>query len=130
MVIPRLGRRQYAIVGTALFAFVFLAWLRSGAAATEFGSGTITAIDSAARLASIEVVIPSTGATRELTGTIPDRCLIEIDGKTAALSDLRVGERVSVAARIERNVAGPNGKRSARFTVEHVRAERTAADRL
>ena len=130
MPIPRFSRRQYLIAGAALIVVVVLAWLRSGSAATEFGSGTITAIDTAGRLASIEVVIPSTGATRELTGSVPENCVIEIDGKTAQLHDLRVGEHVSVVARIERNAAGPDGKRKTRFLVEHVRVERAVANRL
>ncbi len=130
MPIPRVSRRQYAIAGAALIAITVLGWLRTGASATEFGSGTITAIDTAGRLASIEVVIPSTGATRQLTGSVPEHCVIEINGKTATLNDLRVGERVSVAAKIERNATGPDGKRKARFTVEQVRVERNVSDKL
>lgn len=130
MPMPRLTRRHYLIAGAAIVAIGVLAWLRTGASATEFGSGTITAIDTTARSASIEVVIPSTGATRELTGSVPENCVIEINGKSATLNDLRVGERVQVAARIDRNATTPDGKRKTRFTVEHVRVERRTADKL
>lgn len=89
------------------------------------GRGTIRSLDVATRQASVEVIVPATGLTRELQGDISTDCAIEIDGKPASLGDLRVGDSVEVRARIDRS-RGPDGKRKVRFTAEHVRCTRIA----
>ena len=116
--------RRIALLALVVIAGAALAWIRSSASASEVADGTITAIDLATRRASIEIIIPATGATRELSGTIPGSCRIEIDGRPATLADARVGDRVEVRARIQRSARGPDGKRQTRFTAEDVRVTR------
>jgi hypothetical protein len=59
-------------------------------------SGTVTRIDPAARVASIQIVHPKTGQTITIDGRVPPDCDIQIDQQPAALHDLRVGDAVTV----------------------------------
>jgi hypothetical protein len=58
--------------------------------------GTITAIDVAARQASVEFVHPKSGQRFQLAGDVPADCEIRIDDKPATLADLKVGDVVQV----------------------------------
>ncbi len=108
------------MVGIAVLIYV-----RNTTPVVEMGNGTIRSLDPVKRQASVEVILPATGTTRELQGDIAPDCAIEIDGKPAALADLRVGDSVQVRARIDRS-RGSDGKRHVRFTAEHIRCSRVS----
>jgi len=120
-----LTRRNIAVfVVLALVASVIL-YVRFAMPVVEMGGGTIRSLDLASRRATVEVILPSTGNTRQLEGEVPVECKIEINGKPAGLEDLRVGDAVQVRARIDRS-RGPDGKRHVKFTAEHIRCTRVA----
>lgn len=63
----------------------------------EIKDAKITKLDIAARSAAIEFVHPKTGlVTAVETTSIPDDCPVEINGRPAQLSDLRVGDVCNV----------------------------------
>lgn len=108
-----------------LAAVAVVLYVRNTTSIVEMGRGTIRTLDVATRQASVEVIVPATGVTRELHGEVASDCAIEIDGKPATLADLRVGDAVEVRARIDRT-RGADGKRHVRFTAEHIRCKRMA----
>ncbi len=64
--------------------------------------GTITYLDIAQRVASVEVIDPANGRTREFRGTAADDCVVTINGQPAQLTDLRVGDTAQMRVRVER----------------------------
>lgn len=66
-------------------------------------TGTVARIDLQTRIASIELVHPKTGRRLQIDGAVPPDCDIRIDGKSARLSDLRVGEQATVEGVIHWN---------------------------
>jgi hypothetical protein len=122
---PFLTRRNIAVLLVVVLAASVVLYLRYATPIVEMGGGTIRSLDLASRRATLEVILPATGATRQLEGEVPVGCKIEINGKPANLEDLRVGDTVQVRARIDRS-RDPDGHRRAKFTAEHVRCTRMA----
>jgi len=71
--------------------------------------GTITAVNSASRQASIEVLDPATGQVEEYTGSVPVDCAISINGKQVTLAELRIDDKVEVQGRVVRGTSGGSG---------------------
>jgi hypothetical protein len=63
---------------------------------TRTMTGTIVRLDAAKRVATLELVHPKTGRTIQVEGYAPADCEIRIDGKPAAITDLKVGDRAEV----------------------------------
>lgn len=66
-------------------------------------TGRVLAIDVASRKAAMEFTHPKTGKTFQLDGHVPPECDIQIDGKPAQLTDLKVGETIDVFGTLYRN---------------------------
>jgi len=66
--------------------------------------GTITRIDVENRTATITYLHPRTGQNREIPGIVPEHCEISIDGESAELSELRVGEQAEVEGTLRPNM--------------------------
>lgn len=64
--------------------------------------GTITYLDPARRVASVEVIDPANGKTREFRGFAADDCVVIINGQPAQLTDLRLGDTAQIRVRVER----------------------------
>jgi hypothetical protein len=100
------------IIAVIVIVIAVLAGLRSMAVAPSHeGQGTITALDLAARRATVEAVDPANGRKRDYVGTVPQECPITINGKPAKLEDLRVGDLARVSVRSDRKAEKINGKR-------------------
>ena len=108
----------------------------AGVAAIEFlrtssrrfvheASGTVVAVDPAARTAKLEMIDPANGATRQFDGAIPETCKITINGRPATLADLRVGDAVQVRVRIERHGSRSDRNRKTLTTAEAIDIQRT-----
>lgn len=108
----------------------------AGVAAIEFlrtssrrfvheASGTVVAVDPAARTAKLEMIDPANGATRQFDGAIPETCTITLNGRPAALADLRVGDAVQVRVRIERHGSRSDRNRKTLTTAEAIDIQRT-----
>ena len=117
---PKRTARNMAVGGVVIIAVSLLVWVRLSASSVEEGTGSIIALDLAERRASLEVVNPSTGKTRQYDGSIPPECEIMINGKAATLADLRVGDSVRVRASLERRSKNPGGKVKPYMTAQHV----------
>jgi hypothetical protein len=89
------------------------------------GQGRITSIDPAERTISVEVVDPTNGVTRELSGIVPADCAITINGAPAAFADLRVDDIIQGRARIEQADRGPDGERKQRLAAERIDVTRS-----
>lgn len=85
------------VVIGAVGVFAGLPFYKAWASTFET-EGTITALDPTSRRASFEYENPRTGKHIESTTTIPPECPITVNGKTATLEDLRVGEKATVKA--------------------------------
>ena len=81
--------------------------------------GTIVRVDVGARWAALEYFDPGNGATREVTGEVPPKCTITIDGKVATLADLRIGDVVVVTGQVNRRKK--TGKDETRIVAEEIR---------
>lgn len=65
-------------------------------------SGKIVSLDVATRRGEFEFVHPKNGQPIKLVGDIAPECAITIDGATANLADLRVGESARIYGRLSR----------------------------
>jgi hypothetical protein len=102
---PARARIIIAVIGIVVVAMVGITVVRRLTRERDRTiTATILAIDPQARTASIEFVHPKTGKTLELEGRVPEECDIQIDGRPAKLSDLRVGERAEVNGTIHANI--------------------------
>jgi hypothetical protein len=109
------------IVGLAAFEF-----LRSSSRRfVHEASGTVVAVDSAARTAKLEMIDPANGATRQFDGAIPETCKITVNGTPATLADLRVGDAVQVRVRIERRGSRSDRDRTTLTTAEAIDIKRS-----
>jgi hypothetical protein len=107
----------------AIAAFVILAVIvvpRFMPAAPYEGQGRITSIDPAERTISVEVIDPTNGIARELSGIVPADCVITINGAPAAFADLRVDDVIQGQARIEQADRGPDGAPRQRLTAQRI----------
>jgi len=62
--------------------------------------GIITKVDYASRKGSLKFVHPKTNDAIEVPGEIAPDCVIEIDGKPAQITDVRVGDSAIVRASV------------------------------
>lgn len=84
-------------------------------------SGRIVAIDLAARAARFEFTHPRSGEKIVLSGVVPPECKIDIDGRAAALEELRVGDDATVTGTIYRDgTTRPNFVRVRHLTTNPV----------
>ena len=81
--------------------------------------GVITFLDPASRRASMELKDPDSGLSMEISGIVPETCVIEISGAPAALGDLAVRDQVRVHGRIEKFVR-EDGVKDKRFVAERI----------
>ena len=54
------------------------------------------------RSAEMEMPDPKGGTAMSVPGTVPENCVITVNGKPATLQDVRVGDRVRVTAEIRK----------------------------
>ncbi len=87
-------------------------------------SGTVVAVDPAARTAKLEMIDPANRATRQFDGAIPETCTITVNGRRATLADLRVGDAVQARVRIERRGSRSDRDRRTLTTAEAVDIKR------
>jgi len=79
---------------------------RPQAAVRELSNATITAIDAGAGTAEIEFVHPKSGQKVPLSANVGPKCSITLDGKPAALKDLRVGDKANVRGILTKSLLG------------------------
>lgn len=108
------NRTRLVMIGIA--GLVVLGWLyyrENSQVVHRTISGTVSAIDAASRRVTIRVVHPKTGQQIELTGEVPADCPITIDGKTATLAAVQIGdvaEAEGVLARSNQRIVASNVK--------------------
>lgn len=62
----------------------------------EISSATITAVDAAARTATIKFTHPKSGQEMELSGVALPDCRVYVNNQPAEMTDVRVGDQVAV----------------------------------
>lgn len=77
--------------------------------------GDVTFIDYASRKAEMELPDPKGGTAMVIEGEIPTDCAITIDGKPGDITDIAVGDRVRVKAKLEKR-RGPDGEKRKHLT--------------
>jgi hypothetical protein len=58
--------------------------------------GTVTWVDHSTRQASLEITNPHDGRRVEISGSVPEECVITINGRPGSLQDLAAGDRALV----------------------------------
>ena len=96
----RSRRIALAVIVFVIGAAIVLPRFR-GAARHEI-QGTIIQIDVGARRATLEYIDSANGATREVTGEVPPKCTITINGNAATLADLRISDIVLAQGQVDR----------------------------
>jgi type II secretory pathway pseudopilin PulG len=97
----RIGLAAVGVVVVVIFAVSYGS--KRSAEKVRQERGTITQIDLAQRMATIEIIHPRSGQLVPITGFVPEPCEIRLDDRPAGLGDLRVGDRVVVEGRIDRD---------------------------
>ena len=119
------GKNASKRVALGLAAFVVCVAIvlpRFRGPASREVNGTVTQVDVANRRATLEFMDSANGTMGEVTGEVPESCLVTIDGAPAVLSDVRVGDAVVARALIERRKEA--GNRSKRIVAEELRVTR------
>ena len=124
---PAPSRRVAIIVGTLVVLAVIVVPRFMGGATHE-AQGTITDIDPATRQVAVEVIDPANGSTREFSGAVPADCAITLNGKDAALADLRIHDTILVRARIEHGAREPGGKETKTLVAERIEVTRRGGE--